>query len=167
MDEQEHINMTWKRLTSDDGREFRFSNTGLYQEEIEGEWIDRKPYFDKCNGYYIIPQCGFLAKKVPTLHTVIATLFVSRSPYTVVVDHKDGNKLNNRADNLEWVTIGENNRRKKRKPQRCKWRCVETGEIYTSKADVARKFNRRPDSVITILNSDNRVINDLHFEPIE
>lgn len=156
----------WKKLTSDTGREFRFSSYGRYQEEVDGQWIDREPYFDKCNGYYIVPQCGFLAKKIPTLHTVIATLFVSRPPYAVVVDHKDGNKLNNRADNLEWVSIAENNRRKKKKPQRCKWRCIETDEIFDSKADVARKLNRRPDSVITILNSDSKVINGYHFQEV-
>ena len=156
----------WKRLTSDTGREFRFSSWGRYQEEVNGEWVDREPHYDKCNGYMVITQCGFLEKKVPTLHTVIATLFVSRPPYKVVVDHKDTNKLNNRADNLEWVTIAENNQRKKKKPQRCKWRCIETSEIFESKADIARKLNRRSDSVITILNSDDRCINGLHFEPV-
>ncbi len=43
-----------------------------------------------------------------SLHRVIATKFVQRVGNRDYVNHIDGNKLNNRADNLEWCTSSEN-----------------------------------------------------------
>ncbi len=47
-----------------------------------------------------------------SVHSLIATAFVAKpiSDKKLEVNHKDGNKLNNRADNLEWVTRSENNK---------------------------------------------------------
>lgn len=43
-------------------------------------------------------------------HRMVAETFIPRSDETKdCVNHKDGNKLNNSKDNLEWVTKGENN----------------------------------------------------------
>lgn len=42
------------------------------------------------------------------IHRLVADLFVSNPDGKTVVNHKDGNKTNNAADNLEWVTSSEN-----------------------------------------------------------
>lgn len=42
------------------------------------------------------------------LHRVIAQAFVENNEGKPEVNHIDGNKSNNRADNLEWVTREEN-----------------------------------------------------------
>ena len=43
-----------------------------------------------------------------TLHRLVAEKFCVRPTHCDVVNHKDGNKLNNLPENLEWVTAGDN-----------------------------------------------------------
>jgi len=58
------------------------------------------------NGY---ERVGILGGKVTLLvHRLVATAFCSGYSEGLNVNHKDGNKQNNCADNLEWVTPSEN-----------------------------------------------------------
>lgn len=46
------------------------------------------------------------------VHRIVAEAFCQgKTDEKNTVDHKDGNKLNNHKDNLEWVSQAENNRR--------------------------------------------------------
>ena len=56
------------------------------------------------NGY----RHGIFNRQYIQFHRVIASIFCEREPGKDYVNHIDGNKDNNRADNLEWVTKSEN-----------------------------------------------------------
>ena len=59
--------------------------------------IDKKGYL----------QCTINNKRI-SLHRVITKLYYGELPNGYCVNHKDGNKLNNHPNNLEYITLAEN-----------------------------------------------------------
>lgn len=56
------------------------------------------------NGYYHFRFKG----KQYLLHRAIGLAFIPNPNNEATINHKDGNKLNNDIDNLEWVSYGDN-----------------------------------------------------------
>lgn len=72
------------------------------------------------------------------IHKAVAENFLDKIGDSLVVNHKDGNKLNNYVENLEWVTQSENvlhairtGLYKAEKPIKC----LTTGQIFSSIKD--------------------------------
>ena len=87
-----------------------------------------------------------------TVHRIIAQTFLFNSFDRAVVNHKDGDKTNNRIDNLEWVTQSDNIKHsykyKLRKPNKGKQViCESTGQIFKSIKEAAEKTNTNPASI--------------------
>ena len=59
------------------------------------------------NPGYLIVSLDTKTKKL--IHRVVAEAFLEETEYKKTVNHKDGNKLNNNVENLEWATYKENN----------------------------------------------------------
>lgn len=60
------------------------------------------------SGYMCIDLVNELGKTKFLVHRLVAEVFVSNIDNKPIVNHKDGNKLNNCVDNLEWCTNSEN-----------------------------------------------------------
>ena len=63
-------------------------------------------------GYYVVTLDYFQNKKhrreKVRVNRMVALRFIPNSFELPVVNHKDGDKLNNRVDNLEWCTYSDN-----------------------------------------------------------
>ena len=56
-----------------------------------------------------IDENGNKYQKALKIHQLVARAFIPNDdPKKIYVNHKDGNKLNNHVDNLEWITPSEN-----------------------------------------------------------
>jgi len=61
------------------------------------------------SGYLVTKFLNPLGSKTMKVHRIVAKVFLGDySAYGLEVNHKDGNKKNCAADNLEWVTRKEN-----------------------------------------------------------
>lgn len=59
-------------------------------------------------GYKYMSMHNGGQKKVKSIHSLVAEAFIPNPENKRTINHKDGNKLNNRVDNLEWATDKEN-----------------------------------------------------------
>ena len=102
-----------------DNKEYRAHRSGLIetrkQKNGQGALLDEfrpvkiaKYTTDKHGGYYWSASCHWGRKSNPRIHVVICSLFHKRAPGKNEVNHIDGNRDNNSADNLEWTTRAEN-----------------------------------------------------------
>lgn len=87
---------------TDDGKVISHKTYHRHNYNIELKyWI--------CNsGYKMVQLCQNNKTYKFSVHKLVAKHFVDGWFEEAVVNHIDGNKLNNNANNLEWVTVSEN-----------------------------------------------------------
>jgi len=62
------------------------------------------------NGYQVVNLMVNNKRVGVAVHTLVARAFCDGYKENLTVNHKDGNKLNNNSENLEWITSKENTR---------------------------------------------------------
>lgn len=103
-----NMNEIWRDVKGQEGR-YQASNLGRVRSIMKKE-----PYVLSesilSDGYARVGL--FINGKTKTIrtHRIIATTFIDKPCDNLQVNHKDGDKLNNHVDNLEWVTPKENTR---------------------------------------------------------
>ena len=92
------------------------------------------------NGYLTVG----LKNKTHTIHRLVANAFIANSLNKRCVNHKDGDKLNNNINNLEWCSYSENNQHAYHCGLKKHNRLVlntSTGIYYDSASDAADAHN--------------------------
>lgn len=90
-------------------KDFEGYQVSSYGRVLRKNGIEMKGF--ETGGYRVVDlhgngRTGY--KKRMRVHRLVAILFVPNPNNKPYVNHKDGDKGNNRADNLEWVTHQEN-----------------------------------------------------------
>lgn len=102
----------WKSIKTYEGL-YEVSNLGRIKSlskrwsvGIKKETVLR-PSISKA-GYLRVVLCHNSIKKHITIHKLVATHFCTNDNGNKIINHKNGIKSDNRADNLEWCTYSEN-----------------------------------------------------------
>ena len=106
----------WKDIKGYEGL-YQVSNLGRIKSlpkkiKMRNQYTEKemilKQETDK-RGYARITLCKENEKhKQAQVHRLVAIAFIPNKKNKPQINHKDGNKLNNNVDNLEWVTAKEN-----------------------------------------------------------
>lgn len=84
---------------------YEISNKG----RVRSKRLDREmKHYVNNSGYACIDFTVNKVRTKNTVHRLVALHFCDGYKEGLHVNHKDGNKLNNDASNLEWVTVKEN-----------------------------------------------------------
>lgn len=93
-----------KYLIDEFGNVYSYNGQGKYKDKL----IKLNPIINHA-GYPLISLSSVEYKdKKHLVHRLVAVAFVPNPENKPQVNHKDLNKMNNNASNLEWVTVGEN-----------------------------------------------------------
>lgn len=97
----------WKNINGYDGkyqvnelgevRSVKYKNPRILKHELVGR------------GYPVVCLCNHGSVNHVYIHHLVANAFLTKPEDKQIINHKDGNKLNNQVSNLEYVSYSENN----------------------------------------------------------
>ena len=145
----------WKDIKGYEGR-YQVSNLGRVRSLKFNGLIRKQKHFGNTDYLFVVL---YKDKKYTrfTVHRLVAEHFVEGFKEGYVVNHKDENKQNNRADNLEWCTqrynfmYGKNYYAKFEKLRKKVIQRDKNGnviKIYNSVIEAARSFGTSDSSII-------------------
>ena len=127
---------------------YRVNRHGAVQSCKSGSWRELKQ--TKRNGYLKVNLCKGGRVHSINVNNIVGDAFIGRAPGQIY-NHKNGNKTDNRVDNLEACTYGENQTHaydtglktpNYKHPNRRRVMIVETGETFDSERACARSLER-------------------------
>lgn len=105
-------NEQWKPVKGFEGR-YEVSNMGRVRSTIDnhGRAVENiRALREASNGYMYLNLWSNGKMTTKHVHKIVAEAFVEKSENAQCVNHKNGDKTDNRAENLEWCTYSENMR---------------------------------------------------------
>lgn len=89
-----------------DGYQYQVSSLGRIRRLLKGKVRAKAPTV--WGGYHYVNLYNRGVCTPMAVHSLVAELFIGPRPSALIINHKDGNKLNNAVTNLEYVTYSEN-----------------------------------------------------------
>lgn len=138
-------NEIWANLKLDGfNNKYQVSNYGRIR-------IKKSGYLKKLslngNGYFIVHLSNRVKKKKALVHRLVAEAFIDNPNSYPIVNHKNGNKTDNRVDNLEWCTNKMNVEHAWKSGLCCctkiKWtneKCIELSKQCSTMTEFKRKY---------------------------
>lgn len=96
----------WKLIKETNN--YEVSNKGNVRRILKNGYKLLKPFKDK-DGYLKVCLCENNKRIYRFVHRLVGITFIENKHSKPTINHKDGNKLNNNIENLEWATIKEQN----------------------------------------------------------
>ena len=174
------MHVTWSKIQGFPN--YSVSDTGKIRNDITGAL--KKPFI-AANGYYNVDLYNNGKRSKFRVHRIVGETFVDNPNGKAQINHIDGDKLNNHASNLEWVTASENmhhafdiglakpsfgmlgkhnpNGGRKGKPVRI----IETGEKFSSITECEKAINGNNRHICDCLAGRQRTHRGYHFEYVD
>lgn len=173
----------WKDITGYEGL-YQISSLGNVKSLFDNNGKRRDHILSGGNdadGYKIVLLYKDRKRSTKKVHRLVAEAFIPNPNNYPQVNHKDENKSNNYADNLEWCTLlyniryGTGIRRhglkikgKYNNTKLCKKViCIETGTVYPSAAEAGRQLNIASTHIIRAIREKNRTAGKYHWNYAE
>lgn len=146
------------------------SNLGRIRNKKTG--IILKPQINNRDGYYHVGVSGIGISKTVTVHKLVGETFLGDRPNGYDINHIDGNKKNNRVDNLEYCTRSDNVKHAYDtglNKLASSVKIVETGEVFNSINECARAIGGSRKNIAMCLNPGYTRTQHMgyHFEWVE
>ena len=120
---------------------YEVSNFGKLRNKVTGHTLSQR--MDRY-GYMVIGLSSEGKTRTETVHRVVAKTFIPNLGHKKQVNHIDGDKTNNRVENLEWCDASRNIRHRVYELgvnpliQTKQILCVENGKVFPSVREAAR-----------------------------
>lgn len=164
-----------------DYEHYYISNCGRVLNTKSGKMLNM---YDNGHGYLFVRLCKNGEYKTKRVHRLVAQAFIENPDNLDTVDHINGIKTDNRAENLQWLSNSDNVKRfyreqiteeqKQRKINAFRKNqehstikpiiCTTTGIIYESVTDASKKLNIDHSTVSKILKGIRYSTHGYHFK---
>lgn len=147
-------------------KDILISNDGRVLSYKSGRWKELRPN-DNGLGYL---RVGIGHGNPCYVHRLVAETYIPNDNPAIKtqINHKDGNKKNNRSNNLEWCTPSENDihafKLGLKEIKGTPIRIIETGKVFKSQKECAKSINGIQANISLCLKRKRHTHRGYHFE---